>query len=294
MSRTASPPLSARLIVLTCALIGFGLGADGDLDFEGLTQRATIAGEQARAWFLRTPPAERVTWGGLAASAALGLGVLVERSFRLRHRKVLPRAFAERFLDRLRDGKLDRGKAADFCELNPSPAARIAHVAVRRWGRPPAELERAVAMARQVEGDRLRRHVGTLRRISALSPLLGLLGTLFGAERALNGLPAGAAWGPVIGAALAPLTAGVALAILALVAYDGLMGRVEKLTNELDRLGAETIDAIVVAAIESRLAETRPHISSGGRGPHISGPSTARIDSPEPTFRHDPRILTDD
>ncbi|MFO0957591.1 MAG: MotA/TolQ/ExbB proton channel family protein [Isosphaeraceae bacterium] len=195
MSRPSSTPLTARLIALTCALIGFGLGADGEFDLDSLAQRASIAGEQARAWFLRTPPAERVTWGGLAASAALGLGVLVERTLRLRQRKILPRAFSERFLDRLRDGKLDRGKAADFCELNPSPAARVAHVAVRRWGRPPAELERAVAMARQVEVDRLRRHVGTLQRISALAPLLGLLGTLFGAERALQGLPASAAWG---------------------------------------------------------------------------------------------------
>ena len=82
-------------------------------------------------------------------------------------------------MDRLHDGKLDCGQALDHCELNPSPAARVALAAVRRWGRPAADLERAVALAHRVETDRLRRNVGTLRRIAVLTPLLGLLGTLF-------------------------------------------------------------------------------------------------------------------
>ncbi|MEJ7639697.1 MAG: MotA/TolQ/ExbB proton channel family protein [Singulisphaera sp.] len=104
-----------------------------------------------------------------------------------------------RFLDRLRDGKLDSGKALDICELNSSPAARVALAAVRRWGRPVADLERAVALAARVEADRLRRNVGTLRRIAALTPLLGLLGTLLSAGRALSAIgPASApgSWGP--------------------------------------------------------------------------------------------------
>ena len=88
---------------------------------------------------------------------------------RLRRRRVIPPDFMTRFLDRLRDGKLDSGKALDICELNSSPAARVALAAVRRWGRPAADLERAVAIAARVEADRLRRNVGTLRRIAALT-----------------------------------------------------------------------------------------------------------------------------
>lgn len=290
MRRLRSSRPSIPVAALASALLILSLGADGDLDLDNLTRQAQSWGRAAQAWFWRTPPAERVTWGGLAASAVLGFGVLCERTLRLRKSRVVPAAFSTRFLDRLRDGKLDRGKAADFCELNPSPAARVAQAAVRRWGRPPSELERSVAMVRQVEFDRLRRHVGTLRRISALAPLIGLLGTLFASERALRILAPGAAWGPAVAAALGPLTVGVALAILALVAYDGLMGRVEKLTNDLDRLGAETIDVIVVAAIESRLADTRSHTASSSRSPHQSH----RVDLPEHLLRNEPRTLSDD
>ena len=76
--------------------------------------------------------------------------------------------------------------ALDHCEMNPSPAARVALAAIRRWDRPSSDQERAVALAHRVESERLRRNVGTLRRIAFLAPLVGLLGTLFSLGRALE------------------------------------------------------------------------------------------------------------
>jgi biopolymer transport protein ExbB len=207
-------------------------------------------------WYIHTPPPERVTWGGLSACGGLGLVVLIERMLRLRPRRVVPSAFTAQFVDHLHEGKLDCGQALDHCERNPSPAARVALAAVRRWGRPAGDLERAVAMAHRVETERLRRNVGTLRRIAALSALLGVLGTLLALGRALESIPAPtpsgpavtAAWGPALAAAITPLSTGLVIATLALVAYDGVQSRVEKLAGALDRLGAETIEAIALAA----------------------------------------------
>lgn len=225
----------------------------------------------AVAWYNATPPADRVTWGGLGACAVLGSLVMLERTWKVRRRRITPKDFMTRFTDRLVEGKLDRHKALDLCELNPSPAARVALAAVRRWGRPTTDLDRAVALAVRVEVDQLRRNVGTLRRIAALAPLLGLLGSLLSAGRSLT-LP-GATWAPALGTALGPLTAGVALAILALVIYDGLVGRIEKFSGALDRLGAETIDAIAMSMplpdarpIETRRITTNQPTPS--RGPH--------------------------
>jgi biopolymer transport protein ExbB len=242
-----------------------------DSSIEVAVHYARWIGGRAVAWAGRTPPAERVTWGGLLACAALGLVVILERSVQLRPGRVVPRDFVKRYLERLQEGKLDQGKALDLCELNPSPAARVALAAVRRWGRPVIDLERAVAMAQRVEADQLRRNVGTLRRVAALAPLLGLLGALVSAGRVLSGLGAAAATpavGPALAAALTPLTAGVALAILALVAYDGLTGRAEKLAGTLDRVGAETVDAIALTTP----AEARP----GELRTHLAGPAPAR------------------
>ena len=54
-------------------------------------------------------------------------------------------------------------------------------------------------------------------------------------------------WGRALAAALSPLTAGIAIGTLALVSYDTLFAKIERLTGALDRLGAETIDAIAMA-----------------------------------------------
>lgn len=279
--RSVATLASAVLVVALAGGADGGPGAHPSFDPDALAGRGRQMTRSAAAWFETTPPAERVTWGGLVASAGLGLGVLMERLARVRRRRVLPEEFASRFLGRLQDAKLDRGKALDFCELNPSPASRVALAAVRRWGRPVTDLERAVSLAHRVEADRLRRNLGTLRRVAALTPLLGLLGTLFATGRALAaiGPAATTAWGPALAAALGPLTAGVALSILALVAYDGLAGRVERLVGSLEQVGAETIDAI---------AMTLPHDRAPAPGPvgPARTPHQVRMEVPNPGPRN--------
>ena len=171
----------------------------------------------------------------------------------------------------------------------------MALAAVRRWGRPAADLERAVALAHRVETDQLRRNVGTLRRIAVLTPLLGLLGTLFALGRALDGQAATPAagsgpsisaavspgWGPALAAALTPLSAGIVIATLSLVAYDGLLTRIEKLAGGLDRLGAETIDAIALVA---PISIPTLAFSAGEQRAHHLKPEPGRGDSVS-TFR---------
>ena len=279
----AAAGLALAFVVLAGGADGGAGGINPTLD--AVLKRAEGFGQAATAWYRRTPPVNRVTWGGLGACAVLGLLVLAERTLVLRRGRVTPGGFLKRFRERLQDGKLDRGKALDLCELNPSPASRVALAAVKRWGRPVADLERAVALASRVETDRLRRNVGTLRRIAAMSPLLGLLGTLIAAGRALS-VP-GAEWAPALGHSLVPLTSGVALSILALVVYDGLVGRVEKLANAIDRLAAETVDAIAMSSQpEPTLAANRP--VEVRRGPHgaIRGPHPIRVEIPDAIARN--------
>jgi biopolymer transport protein ExbB len=230
---------------------------------------ARVVGE-VLVWYEQTPAGERIAWGGLAACAVLGLLVLLERAVRLRRKAVVPNDFTARFLDRLHEGKLDGGKALDYCEMNPSPAARVALAAVRRWGRPAIELERAVGLAHRWESERLRSNVGTLRRITVLAPLLGLLGTLLAFERVLAGAGDGAIAWPALAEALRPSIAGLGVATAALVAYDLMMSRIERLGGALDRLGAETIDAIAMttSAATPNFPPT-PHVRIAGVSPPV-------------------------
>ncbi len=277
--------IALALVVLAGGADGNGAGINPTVD--ALLKRGEQLALRGVEWYRQTPPVDRVTWGGLGACGVLAVLVLFERSWSLRRRRVTPGGFLKRFRERLQDGKLDRGKALDLCELNPSPAARVALAAVKRWGRPVADIERAVALASKVETDQLRRNVGTLRRIAAMSPLLGLLGTLIAAGRALS--VEGATWGPAVGNSLIPLTSGVALAILALVAYDGLIGKVEKLANAIDRLGAETVDAIAMSAMPEPMASSSPtnrvEVRRPIQGP-FRGPHQIRVEIPDSIARN--------
>lgn len=284
-SRATSTGLAIALAVL---LLVAGGAEGGGFDLDALMRLVRQFGQGALAWYEKTPAAERMTWAGLVAAGALGLGVLFERTLRLRRRRIIPNEFTSRFLDRLLDGKLDRGKALDFCELNPSPASRVALAAVRRWGRPVNDLERAVALAHRVEAEQLRRNVGTLRRVAALAPLLGLLGTLVMVGRALAGMENGVAWAPALASALFPLTSSVALATLALVAYDGLAGRVESLVGDLDRVGAETIDAVAMAVpleLATRIGSGPLSMQGSGSGHSLNPNASSSSARPAPQIR---------
>ncbi len=263
--------------VLCLTLLAHARGARADAPPRSALESASVVVQRRIAhavgevllWYEQTPAGERIAWGGLAACFPMGLCVLIERTFRLRRRAVVPNDFTARFLDRLHEGKLDGGKALDYCEMNPSPAARVALAAVRRWGRPAAELERAVGLAHRWESERLRRNVGTLRRITILAPLLGLLGTLLAFDRIMTEAGDGPLAWPALSEALRPSIAGVAIATAALVAYDLLMARIERLGGALDRLGAETVDAVAMSTLTStpslspaphvRIGETRRH-----------------------------------
>ena len=281
------------------------------LDLEALEQRGGSLVQSGLRWYLRTPAAERMSWGGLFACAGLGLAVLFERAVRLRRGKIIPADFTARFLDRLHEGKLDGGKALDYCEMNPSPAARVALAAVRRWGRPAVDLERAVALTHRAEAEYLRRNVGTLRRVAALAPLLGLLGTLLAIVRILAAIPgpqgatapaaglaaAGSlAWGPALAPAISPLILGLTIATLALVAYDSIVIRIERLSGALDCLGAETIDAIAMATPPAAgVFANSPFSPCAGRSDpgHAAGspgPSHAPHPTPSPRRRGDDAV----
>ncbi len=91
-----------------------------------------------------------------------------------------------------------------------------------------------------------------------------------------------------MGNSLIPLTSGVALAILALVAYDGLVGRVEKLANAIDRLGAETVDAIAMATPNEPHAPAHPRPIEPRRVMHgpLRGPHQIRVEIPDSIARN--------
>jgi biopolymer transport protein ExbB len=199
-----------------------------------------------------------------------------ERAVNLRRGRIIPGPFAERFLDQLHEGELTRESALELCEDSGSPVARMFAAGVRKWGRPSVEVEQAILDAGERIGNDLRKHIRMMNGISTVTPLLGLLGTVFGMIQSFDAIAAvDSAMGdskPAVAAgisqALITTAAGMSVAIPALIAYLYFVGRADQRIVELDALGMEVVhcvsaEALAGAAMERKGTAAKPR---GGPG----------------------------
>jgi biopolymer transport protein ExbB len=199
----------------------------------------------------------------IGACSVLLLVFVFERFISLRRGRVIPGPFVKRFLDQIEDGQLDRDAAEGLCEQNGSPAAAIFAAAVRKWGRPSVEVEQAIIDAGERVTNDLRKYLRLLNGISTVSPLLGLLGTVFGMIAAFNEIASADAMGRPellaggIGEALLTTAAGLCVAIPAMIAHLYFAGRVDRLIMDLDRLGQRLVDLIAADGLVVADAERR-------------------------------------
>lgn len=224
----------------------------------------------------------------LGLCSVVALGYTLERLVALRRRRVIPRDFVERFLDRLSGGKLDRDRALELCRAHDSPMARVFASVVSNWGQPPANVRQAAMHETAAEMLDLRRNVRVLNATATLAPLLGLLGTVIGmieafdaiggsAAAAASGIPKGERLAHGISLALLATAAGLAIAIVSVAAYYFLLNKVDLLVRDLDDNARKAIDLIAVDAPADPLI---------GRGPADRRPAS-RHDLP----RSEPRTL---
>jgi len=109
----------------------------------------------------------------------------------------------------------------------------------------PSQLEALkMVLGKEVaaERDKAATYVTWLATIGAVSPLLGLLGTVLGVMDAFIGISAGgsgnlAAVAPGVAEALVTTVAGLASAIPALIAYNYFSGKVGEFESELEGFG---------------------------------------------------------
>lgn len=200
--------------------------------------------------------------GGLLMIPICGCSVLLlifvfERAISLRRSRVIPKPFVKRFLEQLRDGQLDRESALTLCEENRSPVAEVFAAAVKKWGRSSVEVEQAIIDTGERVTNGLRRYLRLFNGISTISPLLGLLGTVFGMIQAFNMIATASAMGKPellaegISTALITTAAGLCVAIPALGAYLFFVGRVDRLIVDIDSLGQELVEVISAEALQN-------------------------------------------
>ncbi|MBN2023429.1 MAG: MotA/TolQ/ExbB proton channel family protein [Pirellulales bacterium] len=194
----------------------------------------------------------------IAFCSLLLVAFVFERFISLRHGRIIPKPFVRRFLEQMRAGELDRDQALALCEESGSPVSQVFAGAVQKWGRPAVEVEQAIIDAGERVTNGLRRYLRVLNGVATISPLLGLLGTVFGMIRAFNAIATTSAMGRPellatgISEALLTTAAGLCVAIPALSFYLLFVSRVDRLIIDIDALSQELVPMISAEDMENR------------------------------------------
>lgn len=119
--------------------------------------------------------------------SVLVVTLAVERMLSLRRRRLIPPALVKK-LQRLTD-PIDRfspSAALAACREHPSAAATAISAMLLRTGQPLADVERAATEAVQREADDQAAPIRWLSLAAAATPLMGLLGTVWGMIKAFH------------------------------------------------------------------------------------------------------------
>lgn len=178
----------------------------------------------------------------IAVMSLLVVAVGAERLLGLRRPRVVPTRLIGELegLAAERQG-FDPRQAYKLCQKYPSAAAKVVRAMLLKVGRPHSELEQAITRANEREAARLYSNVRWLNLAAAVTPLLGLLGTVWGMIEAFfqtANLPLGANKAEYLAdgiwKALVTTFAGLVVAIPAAVLAHYFEGRIQKLFRELD------------------------------------------------------------
>jgi biopolymer transport protein ExbB len=241
-----------------------------------------------------TDPIELFLAGGflmwpILLASVVAIWIALERMVVLRRRRVIPRAFVDRFLLHLEQGQLDAASALRLCEENDSPVAAVFAHGVRKWGKPSVEVEQAIIDGGERQVGNLRTHLRILNGVYTISPLLGLLGTVVGMIMSFNQLAQGGTMGQserlAAGIAVALLTtaAGLIVAIPALILYMYLAGRVDALVMEMDSLAQQVVNLISAEGLAGR---PRPAVKPPAAATTAPAPAAApKLKQPVPTTK---------
>jgi biopolymer transport protein ExbB len=178
----------------------------------------------------------------LAALSVLGLALIVYYAMVLRARNVAPAAQALRLRELLKE---KRGRdARELCAQQPTALAAVAAAGLDFLRENPSAKPGILKEVMESEGSRqagrMQNMIHYLLDLSAVAPMVGLLGTVIGMLKAFNSVafdlakarPMELAAG--VGQALITTIAGLFIAIPAMIAYAWFRGRVIKLIGQME------------------------------------------------------------
>ncbi len=177
----------------------------------------------------------------------IAMTIFFERMFYLKSIKTKSKKYVLRVKNLVKKGSIELAISA--CRKSLTPISKIMLAGLMKFGRGRDAMKEAVEDRARQEIPILEKNLSTLSTIGNITPLLGLLGTVFGMVKAFNVIAIVGVGNPValaggISVALLTTAFGLSVAIPTIVIYNYLSHRVDELIREMEVNCIELIDLL--------------------------------------------------
>lgn len=183
----------------------------------------------------------------ILACSVVAMAITVERFWMLRVARVLPRHLVAQVWNWVRNRQIDAGRLHAL--RSGSPLGRILAAGLVNLQHDRAIMKEAIEDAGRHVVLELERYLNTLGTIAAITPLLGLLGTVVGMIDVFNAITTQGVGNPGaladgISKALITTAAGLAVAIPSLMFYRYFRGRVDMLVVRMEQEATKMVEVM--------------------------------------------------
>ncbi|HET7179093.1 MAG TPA: MotA/TolQ/ExbB proton channel family protein [Chryseosolibacter sp.] len=156
------------------------------------------------------------------------------------------------FMNRVRESVLkgDINGAKVLCAQQDSPVARMIQKGLSRIGSPLKNIEASIENVGKLEVFKLEKNLSTIATIAGAAPMMGFLGTVIGMVEAFiaiaqeEGSVSPKLLSSGIYTAMITTVAGLIVGIMAYLAYNFLVTRVQKVIHKMEYTSIEFIDLL--------------------------------------------------
>ncbi|HEY5654489.1 MAG TPA: MotA/TolQ/ExbB proton channel family protein [Woeseiaceae bacterium] len=179
--------------------------------------------------------------------AVLALGIIMERFWTLQQNKVIPEDLTARVWGWVKNGQLDHEKIQSLHQ--GSPLGQILAVGLLNRDRDRTVMKESIEDTGRHVVHELERYLDTLGTVAAITPLLGLLGTVIGMVKVFTAITTHGVGNPAVLAggiaeALITTAAGLTVAIPALIGYRYFRNHVDALVVGMEKEAITLVEAM--------------------------------------------------
>ncbi|WP_027421013.1 MotA/TolQ/ExbB proton channel family protein [Crocinitomix catalasitica] len=183
----------------------------------------------------------------LAIISIMTIYIFVERFLSINKSLKDEKGFIDKVKEYLIDGKIDT--ARDLCRQTNNPAARMVEKGISRIGRPMRDIVSSIENVGKLEIYELEKRLSFLATAAGVAPMIGFLGTTLGMVKTFHAMKFEATIeiqtisGGIMEAMVTTI-AGLVVGIIAYMAYNYLVAKVDKVIHTMEGASIEFLDLL--------------------------------------------------